>query len=120
MSDLLQSCSSSLLSKFKRIHKGSVWRRVADLPFIRSSCESFHHRLLAIGGYDSDSDKYSTAVYMYNSATNSWEVISHMTTARKCCFTAALPDNQLMVVGGWTNGHNNIMTDTVEVASVCN
>ena len=53
---------------------------------------------------------------MYNSTTNSWEIISHMTTGQYDCFTAVLPNNQLMVVGGWTDSGG--ATDTVEVASV--
>ena len=40
-----------------------------------------------------------------------------MTTGRYSCFTAVLPDSQLMVVGGWT-GHDK--TGAVEIARVCN
>ena len=40
-----------------------------------------------------------------------------MTTGRYRCFTATLPDNQLIIVGGLTDRG---MTDTVEVASVYN
>jgi N-acetylneuraminic acid mutarotase len=39
---------------------------------------------------------------MYSQSTNSWNVISHMTTARRYCFAAVLPNNQLMVVAGKT------------------
>jgi hypothetical protein len=42
---------------------------------------TFCEQLLVVGGIDSD-NKSTTAVYMYNQATNSWNVISHMTTAR--------------------------------------
>ena len=120
VSALLQSCGpSSLVAKLKSLRtslsdKASVWRQVADLPVTLSACESFHGRLLAIGGRD-DSDKSTTAVYEYSSTSNSWEVISHMTTARYFCFTAVLPNNQLMVVGGWTDTGS---TNTVELASV--
>ena len=118
VSALLQSCvPSSLEANLKRTSlsdKASVWRQVADVPVIRSTCESFHGRLLEIGGRD-DSGKATTAVYEYSSTSNSWEVISHMTTARHDCFTAVLPNNQLMVVGGVTDKGN---TDTVELASV--
>ena len=95
-----------------------VWRQIADLPVVDSTCESFLGRLLAVCGYDKDPTIPTTAVYMYNPNTNSWEVISHMTTGRFMCFTAVLPDNQLMVVGGESNHHN--WTDAVEIASVCN
>ena len=93
------------------------WRQVADLPVTLSTCSSIHGRLLAIGG-EMDSGGPTTAVYMYDSTTNSWEIISHMTTCRKQCFTAVLPNNQLMVVGGYTRGYGS-ETDTVEIASIC-
>ena len=97
VSALLQSCVHPLLegriTQTSLVDKVSVWRQFADLPLIRSTCESFHGKLLAFGGYDRDSGNSSTAVYMYNSTTNSWDVISHMTSGRCACFTAVLPDN---------------------------
>ena len=100
---LLQSCvPSSLEAKIQRTSlkdKTRVWRQIADVPIIRSTCESFHGRLLAVGGLESG--KVTAAVYMYNSTTNFWEITSHMTTGRSDCFTVVLPDNRLMVVGGY-------------------
>ena len=120
VSALLQSCvQSSLEAIFERtslVEKPRTWRRIADLPVTLSACESFHGRLLAIGG-EMDSEKATTAVYTYSSATDSWETVSHMTTGRCNCFTAVLPDNRLMVVGGVTDYHT---TDTVEFVSVYN
>ena len=75
---------------------------------------SIHNQLLAVGGHDSG--KYTTAVHVYNSGTDSWEIISHMTSAQCNCFTAVLSDNQLMVVGGYIDGLST--TDTVEITSV--
>ena len=121
VSDLLQSCvsnSDSLEAKLEKISlkdKASVWKKVTDLPVVRSTCESFHDRLLAIGGRV-DAKKCTTAVYEYDSTTNSWEVVSHMTTGRYDCFTAVLSDDRLIVVGGVnTKVHN---TDSVELASL--
>ena len=99
----------------KASDKASVWRQVGDLPVTQSTCESFHGRLLAIGGRV-DWGKPFTAVYMYDLTTNSWDIISHMTTARYRCYTAVLPNNQLMVVGGWTDTG---ITNTVVIASIC-
>ena len=119
VSALLQSCvPSSLEAKLQRTSledKAGVWRQVADVPVIQSTCESFHGRLLAVGGM-MESGKDTTAVYMYNSTTNSWEIISHMTTHRRLCFTAVLPDNRLMVVGGYNKQVST--TDSVELATV--
>ena len=118
VSALLQSCvPSSLEAKLQRTfleNKAGVWRQVADLPVSHSTCESFHGRLLAVGGW-MESGKDTTAVYIYNSTTNSWEIISHMTTGRRLCFTAVLPDNRLMVVGGITE---LTFTKSVELATV--
>ena len=120
LSDLLQPCvSRSLLANLKttqQTHKAGVWTQIADLPVDGSTCEAFQDRLLAVGG-DMDSWKSTTAVYMYNSTTNSWEIISHMTTGRHRCFTVVLPGNQLMVMGGETDRLRSKI-DTVEVASV--
>ena len=111
VSALLQSCFQSSEDK------ASIWRQVADLPVDSSTCESYHGRLLAIGG-KMELEKPTTAIYMYNSTTDSWEIISHMMTGRRDCFAAVLPScNQLVVVGGYT-GYGE--TNTVEVASVCN
>ena len=116
VSALLQSCvPSSLEATHKKtfLSEGNEWIKVADLPVSLSACESFNGRLLAIGGRDA-SVKPTTAVYEYSSTSNSWEVISHMITGRFSLFTAVLPNNQLMVVGGETDtGY----TDTVELAS---
>ena len=95
--------------------KGSPWNRVADLPVNFSTAVSLHGQLLAIGGRDSK-DKPTTAVHMYQPTTNSWKVISHMTSPRSQCLSAVLPDNQLMVVGGWTTGDK--ICDSVELRSV--
>ena len=104
-----------LVSTLTQSTRDSTWNRVADLPVIFSTSVTLHGRLLAIGGKDSD-NKPTTAVRMYQPTTNSWEVISHMTTTRYRCLAAVLPDNQLMVVGGWTTG--NKKCDSVEFGRV--
>ena len=93
---LIQSCQSR-------------WKKVAAPPVKNTTCVSIHGRLLAIGGEDSGG-KLTSAVYIYNLTTNSWEVISHMGTPRQCCIAAVLPNNQLMVVGG--------QTDSVELGTI--
>ena len=114
---LLQSCQpQSLVARQKTLslaNRPKVWHQLADIPVTLSTCASLHGRLLAVGGNDSD-DKKTTAIHMYNTTTNSWEVISHMTTPRYQCLVAVLPHNELMVAGGYTpNGG----IDSVEIAS---
>ena len=109
---LLQSCKS-FLPRFR--NRGvRIWSEVAAPPVTNTTYVSIHGRLLAIGGRDSDEDPTS-AIHMYDPTTNSWEVISHMGTPRWRCIAALLPNNQLMVVGGYT-GIN--LTESVELSSI--
>ena len=96
---LIQSCKSFLAS----LRKGDtgVWGEVAVPPVKCTTCVSIHCRLLAIGGMDSDRKSTST-ILIYNPSTDAWEAISHMGTSRRSCIAAVLPNNQLMVVGGYT------------------
>ena len=122
------SCSlSSLLSfSFKSLggrlvstltqSRGKKWNRVADLPIKLSTAVTLHGQLLAIGGWDSTKDKSTPTIHMYQPSTNSWEVFSHMITPRSTCVAAVLPDNQLMVVGGWIT--KNKECDSVEFGRV--
>ena len=115
---LLQSCHpQSLVAQLKTLSLASgpkVWHQLADTPVTFSTCASLHGRQLAVGGDDSG-DKQTTAIHMYNTTTNSWEVISHMATPRRQCLVAVLPQNELTVVGGVTAGGS---TDFVEIASI--
>ena len=110
---LIQSCKSFLASIRNR--GARVWKEVAVPPVTLTTCVSIHGRLLAIGGKDSK-EKPTTAVHMYNPTTDSWEVLSHMGTPRWDCTAAVLPNNQLMVVGGYASGYTE--TDSVEFTSV--
>ena len=66
-------------------------------------------------GGESSVDKETTVIHMYNTTTNSWEVISHMATPRSQCLLPVLPQNELMVVGGHIP---NDVTDSTEIASI--
>ena len=122
--DKARACSvyscllSSFLSSAGSKSLGGTWNRVADLPVEHSTAVTLHGQLLAIGGRYSK-DKLSTAaVHIYQPTIDSWEVISHMpvTIPRNGCLAAVLPDNQLMVVGGWTTKDNKC--DSVEFGTL--
>ena len=89
LTELLQSSSSSL----------SIWHRVADAPAYWSTCAAVNGKLLAVGGCYQSCEPTS-AIHEYNPTTNSWDLISNMQTARYLSFVAALPTNEMMVVGG--------------------
>ena len=120
MADLLQSCrSQSLGARLETLTLQRVWHRVTDLPVHSSSCATLCGQLLAVGG--SDDISYTTAIHQYNPATNSWEVISYMPTARCDTLVAVLPGNKLMVVGGYTHTSGAMFgsrTDIVEIATL--
>ena len=119
MADLLQSCRPQTLgARLETLTLQEVWHRVADLPVRSSSCATLCGQLLAVGGCN-DSSLHTSAIHQYNPATNSWEVISHMPTARSHTLVAVLPGNKLMVVGGSTNWlMTGSMTDMVEIATL--
>ena len=77
------------------------WRTTTDLPVKSSTCITLHGQLLAVGGRHLDNNMTS-AIYSYNTGTNSWEVISCMPTPQCKCLVTVLPGNRLMVVGGET------------------
>jgi len=53
---------------------------------------------------------------LYNTTTNSWEVVSHMATPQCQCLVAVLPNNELVVVGGHTA--DGQLSDSVEIATI--
>ena len=115
MAGLLQSCRpQSLGARLETLTLHDFWHRVADLPVRSSSCATLCGQLLAVGGHGKN---YTTAIHQYNPATNSWEVISHMPTARSDTLVAVLPGNKLMVVGGNTHLRGSV-SNTVEIATL--
>ena len=120
VSALLRSCRPQSLGQwFKKALSSSsqsnIWSSVANVPVTSSTCLSFHDQLLAIGG--SDAFRRATpTVHMYNPTTYSWEPISHMLIPRHQCYAAVLPDNQLMIVGGYTDTYGR--TNTTEIATL--
>ena len=111
---LLQSCQPQSLGARLKTLSPKMWDQLADTPVTFSTCASLQGRLLAVGGKDSHNKK-TTAIHMYNTTTNSWEVISHMATPQSKSLVAVLPHNELVVVGGLTAAGD---TDSVEIASL--
>jgi len=91
----------------------AAWHTIPGLPVDCSTCIELNEQLLAVGG-QSDG-KETSAIYVYNMATNSWRVISHMPTPRSMCLAAVVPSNKLMVVGGLTGCGE---TDQFETATI--
>lgn len=98
LADLLPS--QSLRVRLHTPTKPGVWREIRKLPVTRSTLTTLGGHLLAIGGrtdfFDTTAD-----VYCYNHQTHSWHAISAMTNKRYASLSAELPDNQLLIVGGY-------------------
>jgi hypothetical protein len=120
LGDLLESCQSASTPTPRESSHSNTWRKLTDLPAYNSTCVSFCGHLVAIGGNVSQpryAPRSTKNLYIYNRTTNSWEVISEMSVARRQCFVAALPaTNELMVVGGTSGILDPI--DSVEFASL--
>ena len=124
LTDLFQSCQSRplgerLVQSLSQTSpaKPTIWYKIADLPVGGSTCVTLHGQLLAVGGHSSI-DTPTSNIYRYCSTSNIWEVIGNMTSSRRLCFAAALPSNELMVVGGYTTSSINSEAFSTEVATV--
>ena len=108
--DLLQP--ETLGSRIRRkLTKSNVWKEISSLLATGSTLASFNGHLLAIGGNDSPLNP-TTDVYRYDSHTDSWHVISQMKKKRSLCLAVTLPEDRLIVVGGYIALG---VTDSVEI-----
>ena len=95
-----------------------VWNQISDIPITGPTCVSFHGRLMLVGGKEQNNTR-TTAIHMYDWNTSSWTVISEMSEGRNQCFATVLPDDRLMVVGGWIDTIQDQTTSTaVDFATI--
>ena len=109
---IVLTCSlTKLLQSRIETSSDSVWHIITDVPVGRSTCAAVNGELLAIGGADGGG---TSAVHKYSPTTYSWDIISHMPSARHLSLVAVFPTNEIMVVGGYTSVTN--CTNKVEIA----
>ena len=98
--ELLKSCKPA---STKRSDGDSVWAELADIPVpYNTSLTTLRGQVFTIGGSDQlDGGPATGAIHQYNRSTNSWSVIGEMPTPRCDPLVAVLPNNKLIVVGGW-------------------
>ena len=119
-SDLVQSTQSTRPSTRKWPWSSTVathskvWHNIPELPVRESTCVTVQGKVLAIGGLDKQ-DKRTTSIYELNTDNNKWSHKSDMNVARSECLATALPDNNIFVVGGWTD---TSYTDETEIATI--
>jgi len=108
------SCSEEdLLKSCKRVDSdsNSFWNRLADIPIkLTHDSESFlatlHGHVLAVR----ESDSKYPSIHCYSRSTDSWTMAGEMPTPWCRLWTmAALPNNELLVVGGL--GDSSLLTE---------
>ena len=124
ITSLLQSCQPAFpftcTTASDSLEQHQLWNRVSDLPVTGPTCVSLYGQLILIGGEDSNSTHTrSAAIHKYDQAIDEWKVISHMSMGRNQCFAAVVPDNLLMIVGGWiTTIQDQTASDVVDFAII--
>ena len=82
------------------------WRKLPAPPLERSAAISVHGSVVAIGGRHGN-DR-STAIHVYQPATNNWKKVGNLLTARSACACTLLPSGEILVAGGIdSNGRTN-------------
>ena len=120
-SDLVQSMQSTRPSTQKQPSSSTiathskVWHNISDLPVMHSTCVTVQGKVLAIGGKD-EQWEITTSIYELNTDNNEWSHKSDMNVAKWHCLATILPDNNILVVGGWTG---TCRTDETEIATTC-
>jgi N-acetylneuraminic acid mutarotase len=75
----------------------SVWKRLRDVPHVRSSTAVFGNKLIAVGGQGYPP---SSSIHAYSPHTKSWVHVGDMPVGLGSTCTAVLPTGDLMVIGG--------------------
>ena len=115
--DLLRPQSlGAKLHTLSLAYKPGVWRHIKDLQVTRSTLTTLGGHLVAIGGTD-DSYNSTADARRYDPQTNSWHVIMTMKTKRYRPLVAVLPENRLIIVGGYFDASWR-STDSVEIGSL--
>ena len=75
----------------------SVWKRLPDVPYERSTTAVLGNRLIAVGGRGYP---HSSSICAYSPHTQSWVHVGNMLIGLSFSCTAVLSTGELMVIGG--------------------
>jgi len=90
------------------------WRTLPAPPLERSVAITVYGALLAVGGCHGN--KRSTAIHVYQPATNSWSKVGDLPSPRYACACTLLPSGELLVAGGRDSNGN--LTARVDVTVI--
>ena len=101
IAELLQSrLSLPKAGKLLSPSKNTIWQRITVSSNYGSSCTTLCGWLVVVGGRD-EAGEDTTTISAYDETTNSWLDVDSMTVPRYRALVASLPDNMMMVVGGF-------------------
>ena len=110
--EFLHSCQeSSSNDSTASSNNGLKWSEVATVPLYSAfSLVSIGGQMLAIGGHD-ENDIASGVIQCYDTVTDSWTVVGEMPTTRADALAAFIPNDGLVVVGGWSETSSYNITE---------
>ena len=102
-----------------------LWRTIPSPPLESSAPITLLGAMLAVGGVDQHNIRArmkpyqpaTTAIHVYQPATNNWKKVGELPTARDHCACTLLPSGELLVAGGYDSNYK--LTTRVDVAEVC-
>ena len=92
-----------------------VWHKMTELDCYDPILVVFSQRLCAIGGVDPQRFRASSSSFAYNVRQNTWKKVSGLHASRAEHAVVALPNQRLLVVGGWKGDYH--LVGDLEVAA---
>ena len=84
------------------------WRKLPAPPLKSSAAISVQGSVVAIGGRHGNT--ISTAIHVYQPATNNWKKVGDLTSPRDSCTSTLLPSGEILVAGGYdSNGRTSLV-----------
>ena len=82
-------------------NRSAQWRKLPTPPLKSSAAISVHGSVVAIGGRHGN-DR-STAIHVYQPATNNWKKVGDLPSPRDSCTSALLPSGEILVAIAMAN-----------------
>ena len=80
-------------------HRSTQWRTILAPPLEYSAATALCGSVVAIGGLHGK--ERSTAIFVYQPATNIWNKVGDSPSARSHCSCTILPSSEILVLGGY-------------------
>ena len=90
------------------------WRTLPAPPLESSAATSVQGSVVAIGGRHGNT--ISTAIHVYQPATNNWKKVGDLPSPRHSCTSTLLPSGEILVAGGFDS--NGYRTSRVDAAAL--